>query len=247
MTVAAGAVLGGASVLALVLVASTPAAASSPSRGERPKSGPAQPATFLALGDSYTIGQSVTPEERWPERLVALLAARGVAVAPPRVIARTGWTTADLERALAAERPAGPFDLVSLMIGVNDQFQGQSIESYERRFAALLAQGVTLAGGEPHRVLVLSIPDYGVTPFARRVGLDAREVAAEVDRFNAAARLAVQHAGAHWIDVTPASRRAAVDAELLAGDGLHPSAKLHAQWAALVLPVALEALAIDKR
>jgi hypothetical protein len=106
---------------------------------------------------------------------------------------------------------------------------------------------VTLAGGEPRRVLVLSIPDYGVTPFARRAGLDARAVTAEVDRFDAAARLATQHAGARWIDVTTASRRAAADIELLARDGLHPSGKLHAEWAALVLPVALEAFAVDKR
>lgn len=247
MTVAASAVLGGASALALVLVASVSAAATSPSASFGSSGVRAKPATFLALGDSYTIGQSVTPEERWPERLVALLAARGLVVAPPRVIARTGWTTADLDRALAADRPVGPFDLVSLMIGVNDQFQGRSVESYDRRFAALLAQAVTLAGGEPRRVLVLSIPDYGVTPFARRVGLDARQVAAEVDRFNAAARVAAQHAGAHWVDVTPASRGAATDGELLARDGLHPSAKLHAHWAELVLPAAIEALAVAKR
>lgn len=206
-----------------------------------------RPRTFLALGDSYTVGQSVSAEERWPERLVSLLAERGVALAAPRVIARTGWTTADLGRALAAERPAGPFDLVTLMIGVNDEFQGRGLESYERGFGALLTQAVGLAGGEPRRVLVLSIPDYGVTPFARRAGLDAREVAAEVDRFNAVARAATQRAGAHWVDFTPASRRAAADAELLARDGLHPSGKLHAEWAALVVPAALEALAVEKR
>ena len=239
--------LAGASLLAAVLAASVPSAANPAAASESSRDVPVRPATFLALGDSYTVGQGVTPEERWPERMAALLAARGVAVAPPRVIARTGWTTADLERALAPERPAGPFDLVSLMIGVNDQFQGRTLDSYARGFGALLAQAVTLAGGEPRRVLVLSIPDYGVTPFARRVGLDAREVAAEVDRFNAAAGVATQRAGAHWIDVTPASRRAAADVELLARDGLHPSGKLHAQWAALVLPVAVEALTADKR
>jgi len=244
--VGAGALLAGASLLVAAVAASAPGAASSTAAGGS-SDARTRPATFLALGDSYTIGQGVTPEERWPERLVASLAARGMAVAPPRVIARTGWTTADLERALAPERPAGPFDLVSLMIGVNDQFQGRTLDSYARGFGALLAQAVTLAGGEPRRVLVLSIPDYGVTPFARRVGLDAREVAAEVDRFNAAAALATQRAGAHWIDVTPASRRAAADVELLARDGLHPSGKLHAQWAALVLPVAVEALTADKR
>ena len=247
MTVGAGALLAGASLLAAALVASAPAAASSAAASETSKDAPGRPATFLALGDSYTIGQGVTAQERWPERLVALLAGRGVPLAPPRVIARTGWTTADLERALAVERPAGPFDLVSLMIGVNDQFQGRALDSYQRGFGALIAQAVTLAGGEPRRVLVLSIPDYGVTPFARRVGLEPREVAADVDRFNTTARLATQRAGARWIDVTPASRGAAADVELLARDGLHPSAKLHAQWAALVLPVAVEALTVDRR
>ena len=158
------------------------------------------------------------------------------------MIARTGWTTADLARALAAERPAGPFDLVSLMVGVNDQFRGEGLADYERRFTALLAEAVAFAGGEPRRVLVLSIPDYGVTPFARNLGLDARAVAAELDRFNDAARLAARRTGARWVDVTPASRRALADAELVARDGLHPSAKLHAEWAALVLPVALAAL-----
>jgi lysophospholipase L1-like esterase len=200
------------------------------------------PRSFLALGDSYTIGQGVAAEDRWPERLAALLGARGVVLSPPRVIARTGWTTADLARALAAERPTGPFDLVSLMIGVNDQFRGEELAEYERRFGALLAEAVALAGGEPRRVLVLSIPDYGVTPFARGLRLDARAVAAEVDRFNDAARAAARNTGARWVDVTPASRRAAADAELLARDGLHPSEKLHAEWAALVLPAALAAL-----
>jgi lysophospholipase L1-like esterase len=246
---AGGAVTVGAMALAeaglftVLLMTCAASGAGLPAASERSAAGRAQPATFLALGDSYTIGQGVTAPERWPERLVALLAARGVTVAPPRVLARTGWTTADLDRAMAAEQPKGAFDLVSLMIGVNDQFQGQSVDSYERRFTALLAQAVALAGGEPRRVLVLSIPDYGVTPFARRLGLDGREVAAEVDHFNAAARLAVQRAGARWVDVTPASRRAAADVELVARDGLHPSGKLHAEWAALAMPAALEALA----
>ncbi|HET9767703.1 MAG TPA: GDSL-type esterase/lipase family protein [Thermoanaerobaculia bacterium] len=200
------------------------------------------PRSFLALGDSYTIGQGVAAADRWPERLAALLGARGVVLSPPRVIARTGWTTADLARALAAERPAGPFDLVSLMVGVNDQFRGEELAGYERRFGALLGEAVALAGGDARRVLVLSIPDYGVTPFARGLGLDPRAVVAEVDRFNDAARLAARRAGARWVDVTPASRRAAAAAELLARDGLHPSAKLHAEWAALALPAALAAL-----
>ena len=233
MALATGAMVG-------VLLAGTACGAASPAA--------AAPARrFLALGDSYTIGEGVAPADRWPERLVALLAARGIAVSPPRVIARTGWTSRDLGRALDAERPDGPFDLVSLMIGVNDQFRGEEVESYAARFETLLARAVALAGGEPSRVLVLSIPDYGVTPFARRLGIDASEVASEVDRFNEVARRAAQRAGARWIDVTPTSRRAAGDVELLARDELHPSARLHAEWATSVLSLAVEALSAQPR
>jgi len=239
------AVMSGA-LLATVLVAGAAGAGA-----EAPQAAAAPTPHFLALGDSYTIGESVAAEDRWPERLVGLLAARGVAMSPPRVIARTGWTTRDLARALDAERPQvpveAPFELVSLMIGVNDQFRGEDVEGYAARFEALLARVVALAGGSPSRVLVLSIPDYGVTPFARRFGIDPRKVAGEVDRFNEAARRATLRAGAQWIDVTPASRRAAEDAELIARDGLHASAKLHAEWARSVLPVAVEALATPAR
>jgi lysophospholipase L1-like esterase len=198
---------------------------------------------FLALGDSYTVGEGVSPDERWPERLVALLAARGAAVAPPEVIARTGWTTADLEGAIAEAAPKGPYDLVSLMIGVNDQFRGRTLEEYAPAFAALLAEAIAFAGGDPRRVLVLSIPDYGVTPFARRFGLDASEVSREIDRFDAAAREACVRASAHWVDVTTLSRRAAGEPDLIARDGLHPSPRLHGEWAAAVLPAARTALA----
>jgi hypothetical protein len=130
---------------------------------------------------------------------------------------------------------------VSLMIGVNDQYQGLSLAEFERGLAGLLARAVALAGGEAGRVLVVSIPDYGVTPFAARSGLDPAATAAEIDRFNAAARAATERLGARWVDVTAASRRAAGDRGLLAADGLHPSGRLHAEWAALALPAALGA------
>ena len=197
---------------------------------------------FLALGDSYTIGEGVGSAERWPDRLVVLLGERGVALAPPEVIARTGWTSARLRSEVAEASLHGRFDLVSLMIGVNDQFAGVPVSTYEGDFAELLARAVALAGGDPHRVLVLSIPDYGVTRFARRLGLDGAEVAAELARFDAVARAATERAGARWVDITPLSRRAAEDPGLLAADGLHPSARLHAEWAELVLPAALAAL-----
>ena len=197
---------------------------------------------LLALGDSYTIGEGVGAGERWPEQMTALLAARGVALAPPQVIARTGWTTSQLDAAVAEAAPRGHYALVSLMIGVNNQYRGLPIADYQREFSALLERALAFAGGEPRRVLVLSIPDYGGTPYARRRGLDGARVAAEIDRFNGAARSATELAGAAWIDVTPASRRAGSEPALLVSDELHPSAKLHAEWAAQALPAALAAL-----
>lgn len=204
----------------------------------------AEPLRFLALGDSYTIGEGVPATERWPEQLVARLAARGHTFAPPTVIARTGWTTAELDQAIARAAPRGPFDLVSLMVGVNNQFRGLPLAQYEPEFATLLGQAVALAGGRPGRVLVLSIPDYSVTPFARRTGRDRPEVPVTIAKFNAAARAAAIAAGARWVDVTPASMRAATAPELVGPDNLHPSATLHAEWAELALPHALAALEV---
>ena len=202
----------------------------------------AAPRRFLALGDSYTIGEGVTAAERWPEQLAALLAARGRAFAPPTIIARTGWTTGELEQAIALAAPHGPFDLVSLMVGVNNQYRGLPVDAYEAELSKLLAQAIVFSGDRPGRVLVLSIPDYSVTPFARRAGRDGPEVAAAIDAFNAAARAATTHAGARWVDVTPASKRAAGAPELVTADGLHPSATLHTEWAELALPAAMAAI-----
>lgn len=238
---ASGALLSGVALLAS-LAGGRAAAAESAVADAAARPAPVQPARFLALGDSYTIGEGVGRDERWPERLIELLADEGVAVGPPQVIARTGWTTARLADALTAAAPVGPYDLVTLMIGVNDQFGGRDVGDYERGFLGLLERAVALAGGDAGRVLVLSIPDYGVTPFARGLDLDAREVQAEIDAFNAVARRASERAGARWVDVTPASRAAATEAGLLAGDGLHPSGRLHAEWAKLVLAPARAAL-----
>ena len=203
---------------------------------------PQRPLRFLALGDSYTVGEGVATEARWPDRLVALLGERGIALAPPEVIARTGWTSARLRQAIADSSPQGLYDLVSLMVGVNDQFAGVPPATYESDFAALLGEAIAFGGGDPRRVIVLSIPDYGVTRFARGLGLDGAGVASELARFDAAARAATERAGARWVDVTPISRRAGEDPGMLAADGLHPSARLHAAWAELVLPAALAAL-----
>lgn len=197
---------------------------------------------FLALGDSYTIGESVAPEERWPVQLGALLRAEGLDVGDPTIIATTGWTTDELSAAIDRTNPQGAFDLVSLLIGVNNQYRGRGQDEYREQFAALLQRAIGFAGGNPARVLVLSIPDWGVTPFAARLERDPAAVAADIDAFNAINRAETERPGAHYVDVTPFSREAAHDPSLLADDGLHPSGRMYAEWARLALPAAREAL-----
>jgi lysophospholipase L1-like esterase len=193
---------------------------------------------YLALGDSYTIGEGVEAGERWPAQLAALLRARGIAVADPEIVARTGWTTDELDAAIDHAAPRGPYALVSLLIGVNDQYRGGAAAAYRPRFAAMLRRATGFAGGEASRVVVLSIPDWGVTPFAGN--RDRASIAAEIDAFNAAAREVTAEQGARWVDVTPTSRE--TGASMLVADGLHPSGSQYAMWADLALPAALAAL-----
>jgi lysophospholipase L1-like esterase len=198
------------------------------------------PPRFLALGDSYTIGEGVSTMDRWPELVAKAIRGRGMAVGDPRVIARTGWTTDELSQAIDAAHPEGTYALVTLMIGVNDQYRGRPVEEFRKPFVALLHRSIAFAGGEARRVVVISIPDWGVTPFA--TGRDRNAIAAEIDRFNAISREECVHAGAHWVDVTTISRHAAADRSLVAGDGLHPSAKMHAQWVEPIVAAAAQAL-----
>ncbi|MEX0781419.1 MAG: SGNH/GDSL hydrolase family protein [Dehalococcoidia bacterium] len=195
---------------------------------------------FLALGDSYTIGEAAEPAERWPEQLAEMLRTRGVNIEVIEIVAATGWTTDELSAAIDAVRPTGPYDLVSLLIGVNNQYRGRTVEEYRREFGQLLERAVDLAGGEPGRVIVLSIPDWGATPFAE--GRDRAQIAREIDGFNALNREAATSTGARYVDVTPVSREAATDPALVARDGLHPSGEQYRRWAELVLPAALLAL-----
>lgn len=194
--------------------------------------------SYLALGDSYTIGEGVADEGRWPRQLAAALRAEGVALGDPRIIARTGWTTDELAAAIDVEEPIPAHDFVSLLVGVNNQYRGRALDEYARDFAALLRRAIAFAGGRADRVLVLSIPDWGVTRFGAGSGRDLARTAAELDAFNAAARALCAVHGVAFVDVTAVSRTRGAEPAMLAGDGLHPSAAMYAEWTRLALPVA---------
>ena len=189
----------------------------------------------LALGDSYTIGEGVAPEERWPSRVAARLRERGLEVAEPTVVAVTGWTTDELGAGIDAADLEGDYDAVTLLVGVNDQYRGLGLEGYRRRHAALVDRAVAFAGGDPGRVVAVSFPDWGVTPFA--ADRDRAQVALEVDAFNAAARSNAGAAGVAWVDVTPLSR---TQGAFVAPDRLHPNGAAYAAWTDRIAP-ALEA------
>ncbi len=201
---------------------------------------PNQPLRFLALGDSYTIGESIPASGRWPLQLVHQLQAKGLPFEAPIIIAQTGWTTAELQAGIAEAKPKGRFDLVSLQIGVNNQYRGRTLDEYRRQFVSLLDLAIAFAGGQPDHVMVLSIPDWSITPFAE--GRDRAAIHAAIDRFNAVNRAESLKAQAHYIDITPASRLAAQDEALLAADGLHPAEQMYSAWVQLALPAALVAL-----
>lgn len=193
---------------------------------------------YLALGDSYTIGESVSEAERWPNQLAVLVeTSKEIDVT---IIARTGWTTSELWEGIQAANPQGTYDMVSLLIGVNNQYRGYDINEYREEFRFLLGKAVEFAGGNPEHVIVLSIPDWGVTPFAW--GRDTAQIADDIDAYNAINLEEAKKAGVHYVDVTPVSREALNDPTLIAGDDLHPSGKMYTEWAKLALPIAIRIL-----
>lgn len=194
---------------------------------------------FLALGDSYTIGESVPEVDRWPNQLAKLLESEGIQT-EVTIIARTGWTTADLWQGIQAREIQPPYDFVSLLIGVNNQYRGYDINEYRKQFSFLLKKSIEYAGGKRNGIIVLSIPDWGVTPFA--TGRDSQKIAIEIDEFNRVNHEESEKVDAYYMDITPVSRDAVTEPELLASDGLHPSGKMYAMWAEKVLPVAREIL-----
>jgi lysophospholipase L1-like esterase len=191
---------------------------------------------YLALGDSYTIGEGVPESGRWPMQLANALRNDGIPMSDPRIIAQTGWTTDELDAAIDTALVFPEYDLVSLLVGVNNQYRGRDVDEYRTQFTSLLERAIGFAQGRRERVLVLSIPDWGVTPFARGLARDVRQVANEIDAFNAAALETCMRRGVVFVDITGVSRQRGVEAEMLVDDGLHPSALMYAEWTRLALP-----------
>lgn len=196
---------------------------------------------FLALGDSYTIGEGVPAAACWPVQLVLRLRNEGIGVDEPHVVARTGWTTDELSAAMDAERFDQAYALVTLSIGVNNQYRGRDASEYRAQFRALLQRALALAGGDAGHVVVVSIPDWGVTPFAANERRDVQRVARDIDAFNDIARTECAAVGAAWVDVTVISRQSRRRSEL-AADGLHPSGEQYVRWVEAILPAARAAL-----
>ncbi|MDJ0365012.1 GDSL-type esterase/lipase family protein [Hymenobacter sp. H14-R3] len=193
---------------------------------------------YLALGDSYTIGEGAGYADRWPVQLAALARAYGLQLADPEVIAKTGWTTAELQEAIAASgNHRHDYGLVSLLVGVNNQYRGQSQALYRAEFRQLLATAQAYAGGQAGRVVVLSIPDWGQTPFAATQDRPPALLGHEIDQFNAVAQAECQAAGVAFVDITDLTRAAAGDAHQFTTDGLHYTSPHMRQWAARALPV----------
>ncbi|MDQ3057595.1 MAG: SGNH/GDSL hydrolase family protein [Pseudomonadota bacterium] len=204
--------------------------------------------SYLALGDSYTIGEGVDEGGRWPVQLARGLRAQGIALGDPRIIAKTGWTTDELDDAIDAAQPLGEFDFVTLLIGVNNQYRGRDVDNYRAEFEALLERAIGFASGRAGRVLVLSIPDWGATRFgsehvADKPGRDLARISRELDAYNAAAKAICAARGVAFVDITPVSRERGNETAMLAEDGLHPSAAMYAAWAQQALPAARQLLA----
>lgn len=189
--------------------------------------------SFLALGDSYTIGESVVPEGRWPVQLADSLRLRDINLGDPRIIARTGWTTADLDKGIEQAELNQTYDLVSLLIGVNNQYRGYEFAQYESEFPALLNQAIALANNRPDRVFVVSIPDYGVTPFGQSGDPDI--IAEQLDAYNAYAKQVADSLEVLFVNITPISREADTQPELVAPDRLHPSELMYTRWVSYML------------
>jgi lysophospholipase L1-like esterase len=191
------------------------------------------PGRFLALGDSYTIGEGVAESDRWPVQLARQLRSSGIALADPEIIAQTGWTTDELDAAITERSPLGPYDIVTLQAGVNNQYRGRDAAEFRTQYRSLVSRAVGFAEGISQRVILVSIPDWGVTPF--NTSRDRATIAREIDAFNAVIREEGGRAMTRVADITNITRAMSGD---VAADGLHPSARVYRQWTLHLAPVA---------
>lgn len=190
---------------------------------------------FLALGDSYTIGESVATDKRWPVQLANRLNEDGFEVKEPKIIATTGWTTAELLEGIEKDNPIENYDLVSLLIGVNNQYRGYEIDIYKTEFRILIEQAIKFAGNKSENVFVVSIPNYGVTPFGQTRGEE--KIRTELLEYDRIAKEIANDYGINFVDITPISEKAKSDLELVADDNLHPSGKMYSEWTDKIYPV----------
>lgn len=199
---------------------------------------PPMPIRLLALGDSYTVGERVGKLEAWPIQLIRALRSSGRGAEEPTTVAVSGWDTRDLIEALNLSDLESPFDVVTLQIGVNNQFRNGTVSDFEVGLSNLIEKAIDLAGGNVANVVLISIPDWSVTPFAE--GAPKQDIAKSIDEFNAVILELAEESGAKFVDITAISRRAGEQPELIAADGLHPSAEMYAEWVELILPVVEE-------
>ncbi len=194
--------------------------------------------SYLALGDSYTIGEAVDNDKTWSSVLSQKLNQKGVEVQLDKIVATTGWTTNELLSAINNDKDLenAKYDLVRLLIGVNNQYRGYGIEQYKEEFELLLKKAIDLAGKRVNKVFVVSIPDYGVTPFAKENNKNDALIAKELDEYNKIAKNISDKYGVKFFDITPISLKAIWDGEMIAKDKLHPSAKMYAEWADYLAP-----------
>ncbi|MEX8548188.1 MAG: SGNH/GDSL hydrolase family protein [Mucilaginibacter sp.] len=192
--------------------------------------------TYLALGDSYTIGQSVPAMQSFPFQLTAQLNNNNYRTANPKIIAQTGWTTADLKRAIADSAITKKYSFVTLLIGVNNQFQNGDTTIYRNDFDELVNTSIKYAKGNLKHVFVLSIPDWSVTPYAASSGRNLATIKTQINRFNSINERESKRLGVNYLNITDISRLAANNQNLLANDGLHPSGLMYLMWVKLLLP-----------
>lgn len=193
---------------------------------------------YLALGDSYTIGELVKAEDNFPHQTVSILKEKNLDLKLDKTIAVTGWTTGELNEAIAKEKPTNDYDWVTLLIGVNNQYRGQDIELYEKELYNLISQSILFANGRSSRVIILSIPDWGMTPFNTK--RDVAQVSKEIDAYNTIKKKWAEHFGCPFIDITPLTRQYAKDEAYLTEDKLHLTGKMYKLWAEQIADIIAE-------